>query len=41
MNTFLLLLTMAAWVAIVQAVKEIYRINRYGYIKKEHFGVEQ
>ena len=41
MNTFLLILTIAAWVAIVLAVKDIYRIKRYGYIKKEHFGVEQ
>lgn len=41
MNTFLLLLTIAAWVAIILAVKDIYRIKRYGYIKKEHFGVEK
>lgn len=41
MNTFLLILTIVAWVAIVLAVKDIYRIKRYGYIKKKHFGVEQ
>lgn len=41
MNAILLILIIAAWVAIGLAFKDICRIKRYGYIKKEHFGVEQ
>lgn len=36
MITMLLLLTVVAWIAIAVAIKEIYRIKRYGYVKKEH-----
>lgn len=36
MNALLLLLTLIAWVAIYVAAKDIYRIKRYGYVKREH-----
>ena len=36
MNGILAVLTLAAWAAIFVAVNEIYRIKRYGYVKREH-----
>lgn len=36
MNGALAVFTLVAWAAIFVAVKEIYRIKRYGYVKREH-----
>jgi hypothetical protein len=36
MNGVLAVLTLAAWAAIFVAVKDMYRIKRYGYVKPEH-----
>lgn len=36
MNGALAVLTVVAWVAIIVAIKEIYRIKRYGYVKRAH-----
>ena len=36
MISILALLTVVAWAVIIVALKEIYRIKRYGYVKHEH-----
>jgi hypothetical protein len=36
MNTLLVLLTLAAWAAIIIAVKDMWRIYKTGFVKQHH-----